>query len=114
MIGFHFGISAVVNAIVSVVRRSAGLGGKIYVPRARYSLMMSFCVVPCSVSRATPCSSASATYNASSHAAGALIVIDVFIRSSGKPSNSARMSPRWPTGTPTLPTSPLASASSLS
>jgi hypothetical protein len=27
--------------------------------------------------------------------------------SSGMPSNSARMSPRWPMGTPTLPTSPL-------
>jgi hypothetical protein len=38
----------------------------------------------------------------------ALIVIEVFICSSGMPSNSARMSPRWATGTPTLPTSPRA------
>jgi hypothetical protein len=37
------------------------------------------------------------------------MVIDVFIRSSGIPSNSARMSPRWLTGTPTFPTSPRAS-----
>ena len=44
----------------------------------------------------------------------ALIVIEVFIASSGMPSNSARMSPMWLTGTPTLPTSPLASGSSLS
>ena len=42
----------------------------------------------------------------------ALIVIDVFISSSGMPSNSARMSPMWVTGTPTLPTSPTASSSS--
>jgi hypothetical protein len=43
-----------------------------------------------------------------------LIVIDVFIWSSGMPSSSVRMSPRWDTGTPTLPTSPLASSWSLS
>src|SRR5579884_539713 len=34
------------------------------------------------------------------------MVIDVFIVSSGIPSISARMSPRWLTGTPTFPTSP--------
>jgi len=44
----------------------------------------------------------------------ALIVIDVFVRSSGMPSNRARMSPRCPTGTPTRPTSPRASAWSAS
>ncbi len=76
-----------------------------YVPRARYSLTMSFWVVPCSAERGTPCSSASATYSASSHIAVALIVIDVFIRSSGMPSNSTRMSSSELTGTPTLPTS---------
>ncbi len=48
-------------------------------------------------------------YNASSQAAVALIVIDVFIRSSGMPSSSAAMSPLCATGTPTLPTSPCAS-----
>ena len=42
----------------------------------------------------------------------ALMVIEVFISASGMPSNSARMSPRWLTGTPTLPTSPRASSSS--
>ena len=74
---------------------------------------MSFCVVPASCARSAPCSSATATwYSASSHIAGALIVIEVFVSASGMPSNSVRMSPRWLTGTPTLPTSPRASSSS--
>ena len=55
------GISRVVNRITSLVSRIEGAGGNTWVPRERYSLMMSFCVVPCSVERATPCSSASAT-----------------------------------------------------
>jgi hypothetical protein len=46
--GFHFGMVLTVYAIMSVVRRSEGAGPKTYVPRDRYSLMMSFCVVPCS------------------------------------------------------------------
>ena len=74
--------------------------------------MMSFWVVPCSCSWATPCSSAATMYSASSQAAVALIVIDVFISPSGMPSISAVMSPRWQIGTPTLPTSPRASSSS--
>ncbi len=74
--------------------------------------MMSFCVVPASVSNDAPCSSATVAYSASSHIAVALIVIDVFISASGIPSKSARMSPRCVTGTPTLPTSPVASRSS--
>ncbi len=74
--------------------------------------MMSFCVVPDRSPRAAPCSSATVTYSASSHIAVALIVIDVFMRSSGMPSSSARMSPRSTTGTPTLPTSPRASGES--
>ena len=36
----------------------------------------------------------------------ALMVIEVFIRSSGMSWNSRRMSPTWDTGTPTRPTSP--------
>jgi hypothetical protein len=39
----------------------------------------------------------------------ALIVIEVFMRSSGMPANSACMSSMCPIGTPTLPTSPRAS-----
>ena len=69
---------------------------------------MSFCVVPRSSAGPTPCSSALATYNASNHAAVALIVIDVFICAGGMPSSRVRMSPRWLIGTPTLPTSPRA------
>ena len=49
---------------------------------------MSFWVVPWSWSSGTPCSSAATMYSASSQAAVALIVIDVFIWSSGMPSSS--------------------------
>ena len=70
--------------------------------------MMSFCVVPVSLPMSAPCSSAATWYSASSHIAVALIVIEVLVCSSGMPSNSARMSPRCPTGTPTRPTSPRA------
>ncbi len=43
---------------MSVISRSDGPGGKTYVPRERYSLMMSFCVVPASCAAEAPCSSA--------------------------------------------------------
>ncbi|EKD61112.1 MAG: hypothetical protein ACD_54C00392G0001 [uncultured bacterium] len=72
--------------------------------------MMSFCTVPFSAATSAPCSSATAIYSASSQGAVALIVIEVFICSSGISLNKARMSPRWLTGTPTLPTSPRASS----
>src|SRR6476661_129096 len=77
LIGFHLGIPATDQAIMSAIRRRLGAGGNTYVPRERYSLTMSFCVVPVSVLRGAPCSSATATYSASSHIAGALIVIGV-------------------------------------
>ena len=80
-----------------------------YVPRERYSFTRSFCVVPCSALTSAPCSSATATYSARSQAAVALIVMEVFIFARGIWSNRARMSPKWLTGTPTLPTSPRAS-----
>ena len=53
-----------------------------------------------------PGASAAATYSASSHAAVALMVIEVFIFASGIWSKSASMSAMWQIGTPTLPTSP--------
>ena len=59
--GFQRGTSLQVKAITSLVRRMEGWGGKMWVPRARYSFKMSFWVVPASWSRATPRSSASAT-----------------------------------------------------
>ena len=108
LIGFHFGACSAHQAIMSTIRRRDGSGGKMYVPRDRYSLTMSFCVVPRSASLGVPCSSALATYSASSHAAVALIVIDVFICPGGMPSSRVRRLPRWAIGTPTLPTSPRA------
>ena len=71
--------------------------------------MMSFCVVPDRLDGGAPCSSAATSYIASSHIAVALIVIDVFMVSSGMSWKSRRMAPRCGIGTPTLPTSPLAS-----
>jgi len=48
------------------------------------------------------------------HIAVALMVIEVFIASSGMPSNRVRIAPRYGTGTPTFPTSPRASGWSAS
>lgn len=93
---------------MSVISRTDGPGGKTCVPRDRYSLTMSFWVVPVSLVMSAPCSSATTWYMASSHIAVALMVIEVLVRSSGMPSNRVRMSPRCPTGTPTRPTSPRA------
>ena len=109
LIGFHNGALRTEWQIRSTVRRRDASGPKMYVPRLRYSLTMSFCVVPARPATSAPRSSASATYMPYNHIAVALIVIDVFISSSGRPSNRARMSPRCGTGTPTLPTSPWAS-----
>ena len=97
---------------MSTIRRRDGSGGKMYVPRDRYSLTMSFWVVPRRALAGTPCSSALTTYSASNQAAVALIVIDVFISPGGIPSSNVRMWPRWTTGTPTLPTSPRAHSES--
>ena len=58
LIGFHLGMLATVYVIMSVVSRSEGTGGKTCVPRDRYSLTMSFCVVPWSLVMSAPCSSA--------------------------------------------------------
>ena len=78
-----------------------------YVPRAMYSLRMSFWIVPLRVLRARmPRSSATTMYIASSVAAVALIVIDVDTLSSGMPSSSACMSSTVSIATPTRPTSP--------
>ena len=85
-----------------------------YVPRARYSLMMSFCVVPVSSLGSTPRSRARATYSANSHIAVPLIVIEVFIFSMGMPSNRTWKSSSELMGTPTLPTSGRAIGSSES
>ena len=46
---------------MSTISRRLGRGGKMYVPRDRYSLTMSFCVVPRSCVDSTPWRSALAT-----------------------------------------------------
>ena len=84
------------------------------VPRATYSFSTSFCAVPDTFSRATPCLSATATYIATRIGAGALIVIDVETWSSGMPSNTVSMSASESIATPTWPTSPAARSSSES
>jgi hypothetical protein len=58
LIGFQPGSSVTAYETRSVVSRSDGPGGKTYVPRERYSLTMSFCVVPASAAGSAPCSSA--------------------------------------------------------
>ncbi len=70
--------------------------------------------MPITASGGTPCRSAATTYIATSTAAGALIVIEVLTRSSGMPSKSASMSASESIATPTWPTSPALSGSSLS
>ncbi len=58
LIGFHLGMFATVYVIMSVVSLRLGPGGKTCVPRERYSLTMSFWVVPESRVMSAPCSSA--------------------------------------------------------
>ena len=72
--------------------------------------MMSFWVVPRERVAVDAVLLGDRDVEASSQAAVALIVIEVFISSSGMPSSSACMSPLWAIETPTLPTSPRASA----
>ena len=81
-----------------------------YVPRAMNSFRMSFCSVPWSVARDTPCSSPTTTYIASSTAAVALMVIDVETRSRGMPANRRARSSTVSIATPARPTSPSAMA----
>src|SRR5918997_3314179 len=66
LVGFQLGISLTENATVSAIRRIDGPGGNAYVPRERYSLMMSFCVVPFSTAGSVPLSLAQTLYSASS------------------------------------------------
>ncbi len=98
-------------SIRSVVRRSEGPGGKMNVPRAWYSLRMSFWVVPPRLAAGTPRPSATAWYISSRIAAVALMVIEVVTRSSGMPSNRRSMSSSESIATPARPASPSASGS---
>jgi len=76
-----------------------------YVPRAAYSLRMSFWIVPPSFAGSTPCSSATIWYRSSKSEAGALIVMEVVTEDRSIPSNSRRMSSSVLMATPTRPTS---------
>jgi len=91
-----------------VIRRRLGRGGKWYVPRAMYSLRMSFWMVPFNAVDGTPWRLPTAMYRASRIDAVALMVIDVLTLSRGMPSNRVSMSSSDATDTPTLPTSPRA------
>ena len=73
-----------------------------------YSFRISFCSVPRSAVQGMPRFSATARYMASSAAAGALMVMDVLIRSSGIPEKRVSMSSSVSTATPQTPTSPSA------
>jgi hypothetical protein len=99
---------------MSVAIFSDGRGGKMYVPRAAYSLSRSFWTVPESALHAIPRSRATERRSARRMAAVELIVIDIDTRSSGRPSVRRRMSSMVAIATPALPTSPRASGSSES
>jgi hypothetical protein len=71
-----------------------GAGGKMYSFWAMNSLRMSFWSVPASNGRGTPRFSAAAMYIAQIIAAGELIVIEVLISPTGRPSSSTSMSAR--------------------
>ena len=75
-------------------------------PLDKYSFVISFCVVPANCFLLRPLFSAVAIYKDNKYAAGAFIVIDVFIFSKGILSNNVIIFPMCDTGTPTLPTSP--------
>ena len=81
--GIPSGILKQITAIMSAVSFNEAAGGKMYVPRDRYSFIRSFWVVPVSSLRSTPCSSAVAMYSANSQGAVAFMVTEVFIWSSG-------------------------------
>jgi len=87
-IGLNCGTSAAQKRKVSAINAKEGSGGKTYVPRAMYSLRMSFWIVPLSWARGIPRSSATTTYIARRIDAVALIVIEVETASSGIPAKS--------------------------
>jgi len=83
-----------------------GRGGTIHSFCAINSFSMSVWMVPPIASSGTPRDWATATYIASRTFAGALIVIEVVIRSSGRSRRSRSISTTVSTATPSRPTSP--------
>ena len=102
------------HSTVSVTSFSDGAGGKMYSFWAMNSLRMSFWSVPDSCARGTPAFSAAVMYIAQIIAAGELIVIEVLISPTGRPSSRISMSARLDTATPQVPNSPSACGSSWS
>ena len=62
LIGLKRGVTSLEYRMESAISRIEGRTGKIQVPRATYSLRMSFWIVPVSLLRGTPCLSATARY----------------------------------------------------
>ena len=94
--------------------RIEGCGGKMYVPRAMYSLRMSFCTVPESLRISAPCSLRDGDIQRQQDRGGRVDRHrggDLFERDAVE---ERAMSSRLPIETPTLPTSPSASGSSAS
>src|SRR5919107_1207888 len=100
---FQRGSSRVPHSTVSVTSLSDGAGGKMYSFLAMDSLRMSFLSVPDSWDRGTPIFSAAAMYIAQIIAAGELIVIEVEISPTGRPSSRISMSARLETAPPQVP-----------
>src|SRR5512139_3357188 len=84
----------------SVIRRIEGWGGKMYVPRAIYSLRISFWIVPRSFLISAPWRLATAMYIASRMDAGALMVMLVETLLKGISRNRSSMSSSEEMATP--------------
>ena len=111
---FQRGTSRDPNRKVSTTSDIAGLTGTIHSRCAMYSLRQSFWIVPPSRAKGMPRLSAAARYIAHTIEAGPLIVIDVVTSSRGIRSKRISMSRSVSTATPSRPTSPRESGSSLS
>ena len=105
---FQRGTSLVPNSTVSITNRTEGRGGHIKVFWAANSFNMSFWIVPPSLFLGIPLFSAMAMYMAQITEAGGLMVMEVVIRSMGKPSKRISISFRVSMATPHFPHSPLA------
>ena len=103
---FQRGTLAVQYAMISVMMRMEGLGGKIQLFWAMYSFKISFWIVPPILSAGIPCFSATTMYMARRIPAGPLMVMEVVTLSKGMPSKMTSISRRLSTATPHRPTSP--------
>ena len=103
--GLARGITDAQYSKVSATRRSEGSTGKTQAPRAKNSFRMSFWTIGRSCAAGTPCFSPVTWYRARKRKAGALIVNEQLMRSSGMPSKSTSKSASESIATPTRPTS---------